>query len=673
MYEVKLINSGIETIIHYPDSEKESPHLMNLDLKESLSIAEELSFTILHNNAGYDLVNGLKTRVKVIDTRDDSTIFTGRIIPLKSNMASGKFEKEVTCEGALNYLNDTNTRRWNFQSQTPTQILTYLLNQHNSKVDASRKIYLGIVEVTQAITIDTNYESSLNAIITKLRNILGGDIRVRETNNILYLDYLTDQGGNSSLEISLGYNLKDMVVEYDPMDIVTRVIPLGYGEGINQLTIAKVNNNIDYIQDAAAVAEYGVIEGVPTNKDIQNANTLKIYGQNVLNEKKQIKLAYIISQLDLSVLTGHENEKYNLGDTIQTLCDVMSVDVYARVIVRERDLINDPWNPNLTISTRKITLADQVVELKQRNLNLENCPQGSTFVTVFNANDNLDADHSIKIPIWLSPDIIYVNRVKLYIESQKFRAYEKGMKGGGATTNSTSSGGGSTVTSSSGGGSTATSSSGGGSTVTSESGGSSSPTSSSSPEKTNTSAMSNGLGNKFVNAWKDALGTRLQPDSMGQEYVPVVDNGGQPSIDLWWMSHCHDIDHIHSITTPAHTHYVAIQAHTHNIYLDAHTHNVVIPAHVHEAVIPPHIHQVVIPDHVHEIEYGIFEDTNTLGSKILINGVEVADGPNEGASLDIDISEWVGTPGETYSLEITSTRRGRVAVQVNVQAFIQTK
>lgn len=635
MYEVDLYNGITKTVIHYPTADSSAPHLMNLDLKESLSIAEELSFTILHNNVGYNLVNGLKTKVKVIDTRDNSVVFSGRVIPLKSNMSNGSFEKEVACEGALSYLNDTNTRRWNFQSQTPTQILTYLLNAHNAKVDSSRQIQLGTIEIIQPITVDANYETSLNAIITKLRNILGGDIRVRETLGILYLDYLTDQGDNSSLEISLGYNLKDMVVEYDPMDIVTRVIPLGYGEGINQLTIAKVNGNLDYLQDTAAVTEYGVIEGVPTNKDIQNANTLKIYGQNVLNEKKQIKLVYAISQLDLSVLTGHENEKYNLGDTIRTICDVMSVDVYARVITRERDLINDPWNPALTISTRQITLADQIVDLKQRNLNLENCPQGSTFVTVFNANDNLDAEHSIKIPIWLSPDIIYVNRVRLYIESQKFRAYEKGMAGGGATTNTTSSGGGASPTSSS--------------------GGSSAPTSSSFPASALTSTMSEGLVNKFVNAWQDALGTRLQPQGMGEQYVPVVDNAGQPSIDLWWMSHCHDIDHTHSVTTPAHTHTVNIEPHTHSV------------------VIQPHTHEIVIQPHTHAIEYGIFEDTFNAGSKILVNGVIVANAPNNGASLDIDISQWIGTPGETYSLEITSTQRGRVAVQVNVQAFIQTK
>ena len=49
----------------------------------------EFNFTFSDN-----LINGLKTRVKVIDTRDNSIVFSGRVIPLKSNMANGAFQKE---------------------------------------------------------------------------------------------------------------------------------------------------------------------------------------------------------------------------------------------------------------------------------------------------------------------------------------------------------------------------------------------------------------------------------------------------------------------------------------------------------------------------------------------------------------------------------------------------
>lgn len=525
MFEVKLINSGVETVIHYPNPEKNITHLPNLSLKESLSMPEELGFTILHNNPGYGLVNGLKTKVKVTDLRDNSVVFSGRVIPLKSSMSSeGEFSKEITCEGALSYLNDTSTRRWKYINDSPLVILSSILGQHNSKVDISRRIQIGTVELTQPLTIQTNYETSLNAIITKVRNILGGDVSVRETAGVLYLDYLTSLGANNEVTIRLGYNLKDIAIDYDPTDIVTRVIPLGYGEGIHQLGIKKVNSNIEYVEDSAAITAYGVIEGVATNIDIQHAATLKIYGQKVLNEKKQIKLAYSMTQLDLSVLAGHESEKYGLGDSIHTICSVMGIDVYARVIERNRDLLNTPWNPSLVISTRPIRLSTLIVDLKQRNNSLEQAPQGSTCIFPMVKAENADSTHPITFDLDIPKETINIDRVYINLHGRKYRAYEK----------SASSGGGSTATSASGGESTATSAGGGGGT--------------------SQSAFSNL--------------TSYSPDNRATSLPVNVPTPHTHSVNIY---HVHE-DAGHSHTILAHTHAVTIPAHTHTVGVPAHTH-----------------------------------------------------------------------------------------------------
>ena len=618
MFAVSLFNGEVETVIHYPSADKDTTHLLNLPFKESLSKAEELSFALPFGNPGYYIIEGLISRIKVIDTRDDSVIFSGRVLNTREGMsADGSFINNVICEGALNYLVDSQTRRWNFTNQTPTQILTYLLAQHNGKVEASKQIQVGVIELTQPITIDTNYETTLNTIITKLRNILGGDISVRETAGVLYLDYLTDQGVNNGVAIQIGVNAKQLIREYNPTDVTTRAIPLGYGEGINQLDITSANGGVEYIEDATAKAKYGVIEQTVINKDIQNAYTLKIYGQTVLAEKKQPKLIIDTAMVDRSVLAQYELEKYALGDTLY----IADYDLYARVIERSRDLILSPWEPTQVISTRPITLSEQIVDLRQRSATLEQSPQGSTFITVFNQNDNLDATHSIKIPVWLSPDILNVNRVRLFVESQKFRAYEKGMAAGGSSTATSSSGGGSTVTSSNGGSSTATSASGGGATTS---------VAGMDTESTYDAGIVDGVGADVMGVCSDQNGVRLQQ----------------------------------------HFHYTNWQ-HNHNGPI--HQHTVPIPNHQHTSLIPNHQHTSLIPEHAHAIDYGIFEDTFTAGSKIKINGVIVADGPNNGESIDIDITPWIGTPGQTYIVEVTSTQRGRVAVQVNVQAFIQTK
>lgn len=541
MIKVCIYNNGNETMVHYPSPDKDIPHLVTLLLKENLSKPEQLSFIIPYNNPGHNLIEGLNTKVKVFDVRDNSIIFSGRALPVIDGMSSdGNFNKEVICEGALAYLNDTHTRRWNYTNQTPTQILTDILNQHNSKVDATRRINLGTVQPTQPITINTNFETSLNAIITKVRNVLGGDIRVRETAGVLYLDYLTEQGSNNGVEIRLGRNLKEIIREYNPTDIVTRVIPLGYGEGINQLGIARVNGGIEYIEDTTAISQYGVIEGVATNKDLQAAETLKIWAQTVLNEKKQPKISFQQKALDLSVLERYENEKYELGDTVRTKIDILSIDVYSRVIERERDLLNEPWNPRLTFSTRPITLTDQIVQLKQRSLTLENAPQGNTYIDTFGYAENIDAAHPFKLPVWLSPDIINVNRVRLHIEGQWYRAYE-----------------------------------------------------------------------------------------IGAENNIEIENG--------------------TATTST------------EFPVGPTSHN--------------HVYGMVTYPHTHPMEYGIVEDAASipLYCYVEINGNNVA-GPFHGLfSEDIDITQYVSTPGQTYNIKISSAQNARVNAWVSIQAFIQTK
>lgn len=669
MYRVKIINNNTETIIHEPVADREAPHLLNLQLKETLSLAEQLNFDIPFGNIGYNLITPLVSKIKIIDTRDNSTVFIGRVLNPKDGMDNdGKFINNIECEGAINYLNDSNTRRWHFGDQTPTQILQYLLDQHNSKADDSRKIQLGTIQLTQHITVDTNYESTLNAIITKMHNILGGDFRVRETNGVLYLDYLFAQGTDSNTIFKIGANLKQIIREYDSTDVVTRLIPLGYGEGINQLDITSVNNNVEYIDDANAINTYGLIEGVATNKDIQNANTLLIYGQNVLNEKKQPKLIIDTSAIDRSVLSAYATEKYNLGDTIRVLVDFIGIDVLARVIERERDLINSPWDPKLTISTRPISLSDQLIDLKQRNMNLENCPQGCTYIDTYGYAENIDENHSFHLPIWLSPDILYVNRVRLHIDSQKYRAYEKGMADAGDVT--TSSGASSKATSDSGGGSTQTSSSGGGSTQTSSSGGGGTQTSSSGGGSTQTSSSGGGI-NATSGVAAGYVSNNWYFNSSIAKYVLGLNGQYIIQEDL---AHSHNVtvsDHTHSVSIPNHTHSVSIPDHTHSVSIPDHTHSVEIPSHSHGM---EHTHEITIPSHTHEIEYGIFEDTYPADVAVKINGTTI---PNinlsEGGTVDTDISYYVGNPGSTYDLEVTSSRNGRVNVWVSIQAFIQIK
>jgi hypothetical protein len=459
---------------------------------------------------------------------------------------------------AYAYLFDSNTPRITYTNQTPAYILGDLLNKHNAKMaDANKKIYLGNVELNQAITIDFNYDKTITAT-AKVRNILGGDIRIRESNGTLYLDYLLAQGSNNEIEVRLGYNLQTMKVEYDPKDIVTRLYGLGYGDGINQLTITKVNNGLEYLDaDVDTISKYGIIEDVYTDKNIQDAATMKYKLQNILDTRKQPKLSITCDSKDLSVLPGHSNESFGLGDSLHLVNDKLNFNGYVRVIEIDVDLIK-PWNPKLTISTRPISLTDITLDLKQRNLTLETAPQGSTFINTFGFPDNIDADSPMLIPVWIPSEVLNINRVRLHIDTQKFRAYSKNITGGASTRSTTE-----------------------------------------------------------YKSW--AVQTDLGYCEAGDfltEHVHWI-LGEQ-------LSHSHGMSHTHPST----------------------------------------------------INYGIYESTCPQNVTIAIDNVNVA-GPyatdGNAVSFDIDLTQYINTPGRTYIIGIGNSRLGRINAWISIQCFIQIK
>lgn len=660
MYAVKIYNKGVETIIHEPNPDKEAPHISESNYNGKLSRPDIFTFRIPLMNPGWGKIEGLNTKVKVFDVQNNSVLFSGRVMPFKDGMNNtGIFNGQAICQGALGYLKDSQTRRWNYENKTPTEILTAWLDWHNATMenDDSRKIYLGTVEIEQPITIDTNYETVLNSIITKLVNILGGDIRVRETSGILYLDYVKALGVNNEVKIELGQNQKSITREYDPTDVVTRSVALGYGEGINQLTIASINNGIDYVEDAVAKAKYGIIEGLYVNKEIQNPYTLKIATETALKQSSQPKLTIDTRMIDRSVLAQYSFEKYNLGDTVRPVNQILGIDVYARVIETQFDILTPHLKDNV-ISTRPITLTDEVLSLKQRMNTTENAPQGSTFIDTYGGPDNIDATHPMQIPIWVSPDILNVNRVRLHIDGQKYRAYEKGVVGEASVD----------------------------------------LTSGPSSESSSKASTKNSA---YVDEWKAKTASGYAPPTKylfgsssfdsaeytlsgmaklvkgSDAYVAVNVRSSEMTVGGSYMSPQFLPYKSYNSSLPDGQWegqfqiprlYVDIQPFQHFHDID-HTHNI------------EHFHEM---DHTHEngLDYGIYEDTYPKSVYVKLDGVTVA-GPfgtavdSEGKTLpfsvDLDLTQYIGEPGKTYNLEISSAQNGRVNAWVSVQAFIQAK
>ena len=264
MFQAMIYNNDVETTIHYPSANKEDPHVDSLPLKEDTAGVGTLIFKLYPNNQGYNLIAEFKTYIKVKDLRDSTIRVSGRIIKIEEKMdIGGQIYKDVTCESALGFLNDTKERCSSYYGANGSSFLTQILNTHNNKVnDEHKKIYLGNCDINKDIAHTCDFKTALAEILQTVEDY-GGYIRIREVNNKRYLDWV-NQLETNVIEVDLGINMKEIVRSNNIIDIGTRIIPLG----ANNLTIESVNGGKDYIDDPEAISKYGIIEKTVEYSDI---------------------------------------------------------------------------------------------------------------------------------------------------------------------------------------------------------------------------------------------------------------------------------------------------------------------------------------------------------------------------------------------------------------------
>ena len=441
-------------------------------------------------------------------------------------------------------------------------------------------------------------------------------------------------------EIRYAKNMTSIVKTVDASSIANRIYAIGYGEGVNQLTIASVNNGVPYVEDAISIQQYGLCSSILVDSRYEVAENLKGYAEQLLAELKEPYVSYEIGAIDLHRLTGDAFSKFRPGEIVRVVDEADGVNLRTRIVsVEKGDAQGDPGNISVTIANKTKDIAGSISDLQNRALIGETYAQGATNQQIYNFTDNADATHPATLKLYISDSVVRINKMLLNIQFEAFRAYEKAIGGGGGQTTSggggqtTSSGGGSTT--SSGGGSTT--SAGGGQT----SGGTALRSSNVLPSQTSGQAVHNhGLPS----------GAHLAICNTNLEVVDWAN---------WAPSGAH--------THPEHTH--DISAHTHSV--SAHTHTV--KAHTH--TVKDHTHTV--QDHTHKIEFGIYEGARASSATIRVDGAEI---PVQTSYSNIDIVEFLKTDGSGkiqrnawHTVEILPNTMSRIVAAVFMQTFCNSR
>lgn len=444
-------------------------------------------------------------------------------------------------------------------------------------------------------------------------------------------------------EVRYAKNMTSMKKTVDASGIANRIYALGYGEGVNQLTIAGVNGGKPYVEDAMSIQQYGLCSTILVDSRYEVAENLKGYAEQMLAELKNPYVSYEIGAIDLHRLTGDTFSKFRPGEIVRVVDEADGINLRTRIVsVEKSDAQGDPGSVTVTIANKSKDIAGSISELQNRALINETYAQGATNQQIYNFTDNADATHPATLKLYISDSVVRINKMLLNIQFEAFRAYEKAIGGGGGQT--TSSGGGQTT--SSGGGSTT--SSGGGSTTSSGGGTTSSSTSLRSSNTIN-SSDNGGSGGENHNHGL-ARGDRLALIDYNNNII-----GGVNFVPSGAHTH------------PGHTHTVG--SHTHSV--SAHTHRV--SAHTH--TVKAHTHTV--QDHTHKIEFGIYEGARASSATIKVDGVEI---PAPASYDNLDIVKYLKTDGSGkiqrnawHTIQILPNSMSRIVGAVFMQTFCNSR
>jgi hypothetical protein len=386
MYDVLIINGNITQYAHRHNIGANGAKLASATIQEDANAISSFAFTIYPNNPCYENINNFSTIVKVYNNNTDNYDFVGRVLKVTPTMDSdGMYYKNVTCESRLAFLCDTiqpysaETLYEGDASRNGLQeFIDVILANHNAQVGNDKKIYRGEVTVntfktTDNVTKGLNYETTWEVITNKLLGSFGGEIALREADGVLYLDYKENIGRTRATKFEVGKNIESQSRDINFDDVVTRLIPLGAKiktvevqedgtevetETEERLTIASVNNGINYIEDTAAVARYGVIYGVKEWDNVTDALNLKSKGEPFMAESNRVEISDSVSALDLSLL-GLAFDEIKVYDSYPVSNKFLGVNDVLKVVKKTTNVI-EPYASSFQLGSLAKLLSDSL-------------------------------------------------------------------------------------------------------------------------------------------------------------------------------------------------------------------------------------------------------------------------------------------------------------------------
>ena len=293
---------------------QEKPYiLLHPSLEIELNTAGSFDFTIPPCHMFYADIHPLTSTIEVYE--DEDLLWFGRPVEIKTDYLKNK---QVYCEGALSFFNDTVQRPHEYPSIFVHDFFETIITAHNEQVAESRQFTVGNITVENKKVYRTlRYESTFDVLKRQCLNAEGGYFFIRRESGTNYIDWLAEMPYTTNQPVEFGLNLLDITSGFNGSSIVTCVLPLGETdkETGEELTIASVNNGSDVI-DSEAVETYGRITKAVQFNGVRYPDTLYEDGLEYLQDHQFDGLLIECSAAELHAQNPNY-EKFRVGQTVR--------------------------------------------------------------------------------------------------------------------------------------------------------------------------------------------------------------------------------------------------------------------------------------------------------------------------------------------------------------------
>ena len=168
---------------------------------------------------------------------------------------------------------------------------------------------------------------------SKLLDILGGYIipryEIEDGEEVEYLDYLADSGGQNSQPIIFAENLLDLEQYIDASEVCTVLIPYGKADGDTgvRLDVKSVNDGKDYIESETGIELFGRVVGTEVWDDVTEPANLLTKGTALLNSLIMMAVQLKLKAVDLSRL-GANVDAIRIGEYNRVVSPPHGIDAW---------------------------------------------------------------------------------------------------------------------------------------------------------------------------------------------------------------------------------------------------------------------------------------------------------------------------------------------------------